>query len=204
MNLAASARAERPRGAALRAVACALAAALFAGCAAIEPVAPAPAAPVVPVADAAFAIDGRLSARRGPDAVAAGFSWRHDPARDALVVTSPLGQTLAELAGDTAEGRVRLVLADGRGDAARDWAVLTERALGFPLPVGALSSWVRGTPHGASAYTVEADRAGRAIVLRQDGWEVVYDYPAADDHRPSRLRLTDAETEVRIVIERWR
>ncbi len=180
-----------------------LAALVLAACASIEPAPDAPAAPIVPIADAAFALEGRLSARRGSDAVAAGFTWSHDPPRDALAVTSPLGQTLAELAGDTAEGRVRLALADGRGDAASDWAVLTERALGFPLPVGALAAWVRGAPHGASAYSVETDRSGRAVVLRQDGWEIVYGYEGADGRRPVSLRLADAATEVRIVIERW-
>ena len=180
-----------------------LATLLLAACASIEPAADAPEAAIVPIADAAFSIEGRLSARRGSDAVAAGFTWSHDPPRDALVVTSPLGQTLAELAGDTSEGRVRLVLADGRGDVAPDWTALTERALGFPLPVGALAAWVRGVPHAASAYSVEADRSGRAIVLRQDGWEIVYGYETADERRPVSLRLADAATEVRIVIERW-
>lgn len=178
--------------------------ALFlAACASVEPPGKAPAHPVVPIIDAAFAIEGRLSARRGADAVTAGFTWWHDPPRDALVVTSPLGQTLAELAGDSSAGRISMVLADGRGDVAMDWAALTERALGFSLPVTALVAWVRGAPHAASAYAVEPDGEGRAIVLRQDGWEIVYGYEGREDRRPARLRLTGADTEVRIAIERW-
>jgi outer membrane lipoprotein LolB len=187
---------------ALRALCCALGAALIAACAGIEPASLSSMA-VAPVVDGTFAIDGRLSARRGADAVAVGFSWRHDPPRDELVVTSPLGQSLAELRGDAAKGQVQLTLSDGRSDTANDWSVLTERALGFPLPVDSLAAWVRGAPHAASPYAVEADRSGRAIVLRQDGWEIVYTYDGVDARQPMRLRLAGAELEVRIVIDRW-
>ena len=41
--------------------------------------------------DEPFAIDGRLSARRGNDAVAVAFAWTHAPPRDEFVVTTPLG-----------------------------------------------------------------------------------------------------------------
>jgi outer membrane lipoprotein LolB len=187
---------------AARAWALALAALALASCASLAPPqGPAPA--VTPVADAPFAIEGRLSARRGADAVAAGFSWRHDSPRDALTIVSPLGQTLAELDGDAAAGRARLRFADGRDVEASDWAMLTERALGFALPVHALSAWVRGGPHGGSAFGVEADAGGRVALLRQDGWEIVFDYADGAARRPVRLRLVDAETEVRIVIDRW-
>ena len=44
--------------------------------------------------DQPFAIDGRMSARRGNDAVAVSFAWTHSPPRDELVVTTPLGGAL--------------------------------------------------------------------------------------------------------------
>lgn len=197
-------RAPLPSASALRARSLAAAALLLAACATVPPP-PATAIPAVsPVADAAFALDGRLSARRGADAVAVGFAWVHEPPRDTLVVTSPLGQTLAELEGDTGLRRARLTLADGRTAEDDDWAVLTGRMLGFPLPVDALAAWVRASPHAGSAYVVEADGSGRVSLLRQDGWEIAYGYPDADARRPARLRLGTSDTEVRIVIERWR
>lgn len=188
---------------ALRARSLAAAALLVAACATVPPP-PETAIPAVsPLADAAFALDGRLSARRGADAVAVGFAWVHEPPHDTLVVTSPLGQTLAELEGATGR-RVRLTLADGRTSEDDDWSALTARMLGFPLPVDALAAWVRASPHGGSAYVVEPDGGGRVALLRQEGWEIAFGYSDADARRPVRLRLSSADTEVRIVIERWR
>ena len=91
--------------------------------------------PIAFAGDAPFAIDGRLSARRGSDAVAIAFAWTHAPPRDELVVSTPLGQTVAELTGDASIRASSVRTADGRRDEAGDWATLTERVVGFPLPV---------------------------------------------------------------------
>lgn len=161
-------------------------------------------APEFTFADLPFAADGRLSARHAGDAVAVHFTWRHDPPRDELIVTSPLGQTVAELSGDTAASRVQVRMADGRRAEAADWPTLTERALGFPLPVSGLAAWIRAEPRRGSAYAVEADDEGRVALLRQDGWEVVYDYADAAARTPLRVRVTYPEFEIRVVIDRWR
>jgi outer membrane lipoprotein LolB len=170
-------------------------------CSTVAPVKPV--ASINPQADTIFGIDGRLSARHGDDAVAVGFVWRHDPPADALTVTSPLGHTLAELSSDTDRNEVEIVLADGRRERAADWPALTSRTLGFSLPVAGLSAWILALPHSRSPWTVEPDGQGRAEVLRQDGWEIVYTYPDDIARRPSRLRLGMAEIEMRIVIDRW-
>jgi outer membrane lipoprotein LolB len=174
---------------------------LLAGCALAPPHPPSTTFAVV--ADAPFALDGRLAARRGSDAVTANFTWHHAPPRDDLVVTTPVGQSIAELSGDTDAQRVEMRMADGRRADGPDWMSLTERALGFPLPIAGLAAWVRGGPHPATPHWVEPDAAGRAAVLRQDGWEIVYGYHDGATRAPSRLRLAHTDVEVRIVIDRW-
>jgi outer membrane lipoprotein LolB len=162
-------------------------------------------APPVEFASAAepFAAEGRLSARHGSDAATVHFSWDHRPPRDRLTVTSPLGQTIAELAGDASAGRVEVQTAEGRRDEAADWATLTERTLGFRLPVEGLAAWVRAAPRTDAAYSIETDREGRVSLLRQSGWEIVYDYADAAARRPGRLRITYPDLEIRMVIDRW-
>ena len=80
--------------------------------------------------------------------------------------------------------------ADGRADAASDWATLTERIVGFPVPVDGLAFWAQGAPRAGCARTRrKSDGAGRVGVLRQDGCEIVYAYADDAARLPSRLRL---------------
>ena len=147
--------------------------------------------------DTAFEASGRLTAKHRNEAAAANFRWTHAPGRDELTLATPLGSTLARLSGSARE--VSLELPDGRSAQAPDWETLTANALGAPIPVRGLASWVRASPHAASAHAVERDDAGRVAVLRQDGWEIVYGY--ADAKRPRTLRLSYPETEIRLVLD---
>ncbi len=174
---------------------------IVAACATAPPVPPA--ATALP-RDEPFAIDGRLSARRGSDGISIVFAWMHASPRDELVVSNPLGQTVAELSSDASNQRVGVRTADGRREESGDWATLTERVVGFPLPVTALAWWVQGAPRADASFSLETDVAGRASVLRQDGCEIVYAYRDGTTRRPSRLTLACHDVELRIVIDRWR
>ena len=151
-------------------------------------------------ADAPFELSGRLSARHGDTGVAASFRWRHVPGTDELLLSTPFGQALARLSGG-AHGVV-LELQDGGVARAGDWESLTREALGVPVPVRGLAWWVRGAPHPASEHAIERDAAGRASVLRQDGWEIVYGY-RNEDVRPSRLVLAYPGIEVRLALDSY-
>lgn len=174
---------------------------VVAGCASL-PSAPPTAIPAM--GDAPFAIDGRLSARRGNDAISVSFAWTHAAPRDDFVLTTPLGQALAELAGDASSGRVEVRMADGRREEASDWSSLTARLVGFPLPVGGLAWWAQGAARADAPHAVEYDAAGRVDVLRQDGCEIVYTYVDGSTRRPSRLNVVCHDLEMRIVIDHWR
>jgi outer membrane lipoprotein LolB len=154
--------------------------------------------------DAPFSITGRISARRGDAGVAGSFDWIHDATHDAIDLSTPLGQTLAKLEGSPAGVEVRLP--DGRTQSASTWRELTERAFGVTIPVDGLSAWVRGVPRATEPFTIERDARGRASLLRQQGWEIVYAYADDTATRPFRASLTypgaDA-IEVRVVVDRW-
>ena len=183
-------------------VAAAAIALLLAGCATT---APPPTAPSQPTSgNTPFAIDGRLSARHGRDAIAISFSWTHAPPRDDLVVSTPLGQSVAELSGDASVKRVELRTADGRTEVASDWGALTERAVGVALPVEGLASWAQAAARANSPHSTETDAVGRTGVLRQDGCEIVYTYGDDSTRRPSGIRVVCHDLEMRIAIDRWR
>ena len=177
--------------------------AIAGGCATIAPL-PAPAAIK---ADPAFDVAGRISARRGSEAVAANFAWSHTPGDDRFDVSTPLGQVVARLSGDASGVRVER---PGEPPVAYpDWGALTQSVFGVAIPVRGLSSWIQGAPASGIAFAIEPDASGRPLVLREQGWEIVYAYSDADANarvRPFRLvmRYPDSEpVEVRIVIDRW-
>lgn len=178
-----------------------IAAFAFAGCASVPP---AGTQTFPPRADEPFGMDGRLSARRGNDAVSVSFVWNHAPPKDEFVVTTPLGAAVAEMSGDSATHRVEVRAADGRTDTASDWSTLTERFVGFPLPVEGLAYWAQGSPRPGATQTAEVDSAGRLSVLRQDGCEIVYTYAEGSSPLPVRLRMTCNELELRIVVDKRR
>jgi outer membrane lipoprotein LolB len=178
----------------LATVACAL---VLGACASV----PAPVAVPEPATDAPFDVSGRLSARRGTEGVAAHFTWEHAPGRDEIALATPMGTTLATLTRDA--GGASIVMADGEKVHAPDAASLAARAIGVPLPVEHLAWWIRGMPREGSPHAIERDAAGRASVLRQDGWSIVYAY-ADGGARASRLSATYPDVEVRVVIDAWR
>ena len=163
---------------------------------------PAPLQHAPEASDAAFTLAGRLSARHGTDAVAGGFTWTHAPPRDRIELSTPLGQTLAQLDGEP--GNVSVQLSDGRVERAATWSELTKRALGVTIPVEGLAFWIRGRAAPGSRGTVERDSAGRVSALHQNGWDVTYAYADDASTLPQRVTLTypGAEPiEVRVVVD---
>ena len=182
-------------------VALACAALVLSACASV----PQLAQPAVSTADEPFALDGRLSARRGPEGAAANFAWTHEGVRDRIDFSSPFGQVYARI--DGAKDRVVVERPGGATETYADWNSMTQALLGAPVPVDQLAFWIRGAAREGASVSAERDAQGRVLVLRQQAWEIVYAYPDdASSARPSRvtLRRQDAEpVEVRVVVDRW-
>lgn len=132
-----------------------------------------------------FSLAGRIAARSGKDAFTGNISWRHAREGDEMLITTPTGQGVAQILrqGDA----VLLRTSEPREYRAADSEALTERVLGFRLPIEGLALTVQGKPSPA---------------LEGRGWKVEYqEYD--DQKRPTRLRLTNAGAEVRLAIHQW-
>lgn len=165
-----------------------------------------------------FEFVARLGMRYGDDAGSGTLFWRHSDVRDDVLLTSPLGQGLAEIRRDTQS--VSVALADGRRLVGRDAEMLTEEALGFRLPLAGFSDWVLGRESDAfPAARIERDAAGLARSIVQGGWRVdylSYDSNAKDEALPAQMRLyfpaaSEAglaigakSVELRVAISEWR
>lgn len=147
-----------------------------------------------------FEFSARFAARYRDEAASGQLAWRHDAARDEVLISSPFGQGLARVT--RRDALVTLVTADDRRYSAADAETLTEEVLGFRLPLRGLADWVRARPAQGAPASVSYDDAGRLAALEQHGWKVEYqEYEGA---RPVRLRLRYPGLELRLAIFAWR
>lgn len=165
--------------------------ALLAACAHVELQAP---------KTAEFELLGRIAARSGRDAFTGNVAWRHARAGDEMLISTPTGQGVARIVreGDA----VQLTTADEHEYHAPDAESLTERVLGFRLPLEGLADWVQGHASPDAPARIEKSPDGRLRVLEQRGWTV--DYQRYDGERPSLLRLAYQGVELRLAITEWK
>jgi len=132
-----------------------------------------------------FSLAGRIAARTGKDAFTGNIAWRHARTGDELLISTPTGQGVAQILrqGDA----VVLKTSEGREYRAADSESLTERVLGFRLPLEGLAEWAQGKP---------------SPLLESRGWKIEYqEYDA--QKRPTRMRLSNQGVELRLAISQW-
>ena len=157
--------------------ACALVALLAAGCAQVD---------IRPdLRELEFELTGRLAANTREESFTGNVNWKHARSADELLISTPLGQGVARI--QRQGGAVVLTTAERRVYRAADTETLTERVLGFRLPLTGLADWVRGRPSPA---------------LEQRGWKIEYqEYDA--ERRPIRMRVTYPGVELRLAVSQW-
>jgi outer membrane lipoprotein LolB len=163
---------------------------LLAACAALPK-------PSAPPAEGAFELHGRVAVRYGSDGASGNIAWRHSADSDDLLITSFLGQGVARI--HRSGGEVELV-AEGREHRAPDAEALTERVLGWRLPLAGLPDWVQGRPAPGDAAQLRRE-GDRVVAFVQDEWRI--EYQAFEGARPSRLRLTRPNLEIRLIVDQW-
>jgi len=168
-----------------------LAAGLIAACASVPTPAPAP---------GGFAIVGRVAVRYGAESASGRVSWRHSDATDELMLSTPLGQGIAEIT--RRDGVYTLVTSQDRRYSATDPERLTEQALGWALPLGGLSDWLQGRAQpGVAADTRYSGE--RLAELRQLGWVIEYADYDQSGRLPKRMRLMRGDLDIRLVVDEW-
>ena len=189
----------------------------FAGCTALtqkntivntivtEPVASAPQAK-----SANFGLIGRVSVKGGKESFAGGVQWHHSEGGDEILLLSPLGQTLAQIQR-TSDG-VHLKTSEQENYYATDVESLTERVLGWRLPLMGLQYWIQSVNSPATASAIDLDIDGRVVAMRQDGWEISYlsYFPTlrtqttqTQTARPKLLMLKRSDLQIKLIIDNW-
>ena len=132
-----------------------------------------------------FAFNGRIAVKQGETRYYAKLDWRHDETGDAIILTTPLGQGVAEIVRDASGAR--LTLADRRRYEAADWGALAQQIFGFHLPLAGSERWLLGTT---------------AVV---DGWLLTVHQRENDlpDGLPTLIELERDDIAVRLKIDDW-
>src|SRR5262245_57142678 len=99
-------------------------------------------APTVPPAPGGFAFVGRFAVRHGEEAATGRVTWRHSDATDDLILSTPLGQGVAEIT--RRDGTYTLVTSQAQRHTASDPDQLTEQVLGWTLPLAGLADCLQG------------------------------------------------------------
>jgi outer membrane lipoprotein LolB len=145
-----------------------------------------------------FELSGRVAVRSAKDSGSARIFWRHSSDADEMLITSPVGQTIARIRRD--DGVFRLETGDRKEYRAYDAETLTEEALGWRLPLTGLSDWIQGRASPDRPAEVSG-RPGDGLDIRQDGWSVAYE--EFREGKPFRLRLSREGIEIRLVVDQW-
>jgi outer membrane lipoprotein LolB len=150
---------------------------LVAGCAQVEI--------LPPQGPLEFDLNGRIAARYGAESFTGNVNWRHARGGDDMQINTPFGQGVARI---VRQGEaVLLTTADGKEHRANDVEDLTERVLGFRVPIVGLADVVQGRS--------SSDLEGR-------GWK--FEIQERDPQgRPARLRATYQGIELRLAVTRW-
>lgn len=199
-----------------------LAAVLATGCAGLPPASAPSAIDTATAPRRAFhdAIDigGRLALRYEKDgreqAIDGKFTWTQEGARLLVTLLTPFGQTLATI--DVTPQDAVLTQSGQPPRREPDVDLLTASALGWPLPIAGLRTWLQGfaTDSAGQAYFATANASGDAAYVKTgDGWLLHYttwesasaDSPAPHPKRIDLQRMTAQAGNValRIVIDQW-
>ena len=172
---------------------------LISGCASLPSSPPSP--PPAREALDAFSLEGRFSLRHENKNYSGKLSWRHQGADNTLLLSSPFGQGMAEIA--TSENGAQLTTSDGKLYTAADTETLTQQVLGYPLPLTQLTDWVRGRDDAPGLS--ERDAFGRPLRLSHQDWRIEYGYEG-DDPAAAPSRIFAERTgglELRLKIDEW-
>lgn len=169
------------------------------GCSSLAPAS----RPVLASSSDVFGFSGRIAIHEQDRNLSGGIRWSHDSTGDDILLTSPLGQGVVQIATN-AEGAT-LRTADDKVYRAPDAEQLAWKVTGWRIPVSGLAFWVRGMAQPGSEASEERDQQGRLMTLKQEDWKIEYMayFDAPDAGLPRRVVLSRPEFELKLVVDKW-
>ena len=136
-----------------------------------------------------FNASGRLAVKQNEKGSYANFDWDSNGKMQQLSVNTPLGNTVGELCQDSSG--VVAIASNGETYQAATASELSERLMGFAIPVESLDLWAHGYYADNQPHTV--DEQGR---LLQAGWKIERQVDA--EGHPRLLVLDNQQLSIRL------
>jgi outer membrane lipoprotein LolB len=150
-----------------------------------------------------FHIQGRLAVNADGKGYSGSIAWVHQADADVIDVYTPLGSKIAHI--HKTKTLVTLSNAKGESVSAQDTESLTEKTLGWRLPLNGLSDWAVGRPTQAPITQQQWDSEGKLTLLEQQGWKIEYPQYAESlgVSLPQKITLRNQNILLKLVIEQW-
>jgi outer membrane lipoprotein LolB len=150
-----------------------------------------------------FHIQGRLAVNADGKGYSGSMIWRHLTDTDAIDIFTPLGSKIAHI--EKSKVLVTLTNAKDEQVSAPDAESLTEKTLGWRLPLSGLSDWAVGRPTQAPIAQQQWDDAGRLTLLEQQGWKIEYTQytDSLGASLPQKITLRRHNVLLKLVVEQW-
>ena len=147
---------------------------------------------------------GRIAVKAADDGFNARLRWSQDDDAFAATVGGPLGIGTVRIKGDG--DKVVLIDKDGVRSELSNVEVELQYRYGWTIPVTSLRYWALGIPDPSLPAETAFDDDGRLARIEQDDWTVaILRYrDGGGQAMPFRLTASNADTRVRIVIDKWR
>ncbi len=144
-------------------------------------------------------LSGRVAVRQEDKSFSGQFQWVSRDGVDEILLSDPLGQGVAKIVRNAHE--TMLQLPDGRKETAPDADALTEKLLGFPLPLGGMGYWILARPDPARPHQLTNDDQGQVERIVQDGWKI--DYRSYAEGKPRKLSIARPDLEIKLIVDHW-
>jgi outer membrane lipoprotein LolB len=148
-------------------------------------------------------LEAKLALRSPQQSDSARIQWQQDGDSFDIRLAGPAGMKAAHIYG--MPGGARFDQGD-RHEQAGSAEMLSQKMIGWPLPVTEMTAWLRGLPSKqlpvqAVSYTAE----GWLADIQQDGWRILFsEHRAVDDVvLPGRIEAVRGDTRITLIIKQW-
>ena len=148
-------------------------------------------------------INAKLGIRTATDAQSIQMLWQQQGEKYQLRLNGPLGFGSASIVGDSEQAEIQ----KGEQLITANPQQLTMQLTGIPLPISALSWWVKGlvSPNHSTATSIQRTQTGQLESFQQAGWQIsILSYSQTGAYwTPKKIAGRQGELSFKLVISDW-